>query len=245
MNVVVIAGGQATRMKPLTDETPKCLLDVGGKPLLEHQVLEYKRQGYSDFIFCVAHMAEKVEGHFGSGSGLGVRIRYSNDGDTPLGTAGSVKNAEDLIGPEGRFIVCYGDVLTNMRFDRLVEFHGGKNAVATITLRPLPPGYRSSSVVKVGAGGEVTAFDEREGGDGRGIVGGRINSGIYVCEKDVFGLIPGGARYDFATQVFQEMIRRRLGLYGYETGEFYREIGRAGKYRAFLDEVRGRGRVFP
>lgn len=245
MKVVVIAGGQAVRMRPLTDETPKCLLCVGGIPLLEHQVREYRRQGYRDFIFCVAHMAGKVEECFGDGSRLGVGIRYSNDGDKPLGTAGSVKNAEDLIGPDGRFIVAYGDVLTNMSFDRLVEFHSAKNAAATATLRPRPAGYRGSSAVMVGADGEVTEFREGVGKDGGEHAGEHINSGIYVCERSVLDLIPGGVKYDFASDLFRDMVARKLGLYGYVTGEFYRELGRPEKYRAFLAEADWRGRAFP
>ncbi len=245
MKVVVIAGGQAVRMRPLAEETPKCLLYVCGRPILEHQVREYRRQGYRDFVFCVAHMAGKVEEHFGDGSRLDVGIRYSNDGDKPLGTAGSVKNAEDLIGPDGRFIVSYGDVLTNMRLDRLLEYHSAKNAAATATLRPLPPGYRGSSAVRVGAYGEVTEFREGGGKGGGEHAGEHINSGIYVCDRRVLDLIPGGVKYDFASDLFQDMVARKLGLYGYVTGEFYRELGRPEKYRGFLAEAEGRGSVFP
>jgi len=122
MKIVVVAGGLATRMRPYTDSTPKCMLDLNGKPLIAHQLEYFRDHGYTDFIFCIGHLAEQVVEFFGDGSSMGVRIEYSQE-DALLGTAGSVKKAEALLEGSEDFIVYYGDNLAGMDFDRFVSFH--------------------------------------------------------------------------------------------------------------------------
>jgi mannose-1-phosphate guanylyltransferase / phosphomannomutase len=245
MKVFIVAGGLAARMGALTEEIPKCLIDVNGKPLIRHQLEFFGRHGFRDIVFCVAHLAGKVRDAFGDGEALGLSIAYAQEGEGLLGTAGSVKHAEGLIGGDEDFIVFYGDNLTSMDFERLVAFHLRKKAEVTIVMRPLPPGYRSSSLITLGGDSGVKTLIEgpSEGDFERHGGGGYINSGIYVLNRSVLGLMPPGRKYDFNRDVFPAMLKDGRRLFGYPTEEFFREIGRPEKYRALLEEFKGRGDI--
>lgn len=244
MKVVIVAGGLATRMRPITEEIPKCLVDINGTPLIEHQLLEFKRQGFVDFIFCVAHLAHKVKEYFGDGKKWGLHIEYVEERKELMGTAGSVKLAESDIA--GDFLVFYGDDLTDMDFHALLEYHKKKGGVATVVMRALPPGYKSTSIITLDANKKIKVFLEKPSEELVAQYADEekfINSGMYVCKKDIFKYIPAGEKYDFAKQVFP-LLMQEEGLFGYVTGEFFREIGRVEKYEAFLKEVEGKKSIF-
>ena len=160
MKIVIVAGGLATRMRPVTEEIPKCLVDVNGKPLIQHQLEFFRKNGFTEFIFCVAHLAEKVKEYFRDGRDFGLRIRYVQETKELMGTAGSVKLAQKLIGGDEDFIVYYGDSLTSMDFHKFITFHKEKRGVATIVMRPLPEGYKSSSLITLHKDGKVKNFVE-------------------------------------------------------------------------------------
>src|SRR5208337_3829133 len=107
MQAVILAGGEGTRLRPLTTNLPKSMIPVAGKPFLEYEINLLKRAGVSDLVICSGYMGETIRNHFGDGGGYGVRIRYSDDGDILLGTAGSLKNAEALLAD--RFFITFGD----------------------------------------------------------------------------------------------------------------------------------------
>jgi len=242
MKIIIVAGGLATRMKPVTEEIPKCLIDVNSKPLIQHQLEFLRRQGLTDIIFCVAHLADKVKGYFGDGSAFGVNIQYVQETGGLLGTAGSVKLAEQLIGSDEDFIVYYGDNLTSMDFEKLIRVHKTKDALATIVMRPLPDGYKSSSLAVLDKDHKVKVLMEKPSieeiekcrGEKR-----YINSGIYVFNKRIFEFMPENTAYDFTKQLFPKLMAEKLGIYGYPTSEFFREIGRVEKYETFLREFKG------
>lgn len=243
--VVIIAGGLATRMRPLTDSIPKCMVDVGGKPLIQHQ-LEYLRNcGYGDFVFCVAHLAEKVREYFGDGSALGVRIRYSQEPGELLGTAGAAKMVEGIASDP--CIIYYGDALTSMDFDALVEFHEKKRSEFTIVIHECPAGKQCDSLVALGKEGRVEKFLEKPSAQVAGSHKGRkyVNSGIYVVSKKVFSKIPSGKKLDFARDVIPSLIASNFNVFAYDaSGEYYREVGKLEKYREFSEEVKKKKKVF-
>ena len=159
MPIVIVAGGLATRMQPLTENIPKCLIDINGTPLIEHQLRFFKKLGYTKIIFCIAHLADKVKDYFGDGSAYGLKISYAEEQEQLLGTAGSVKKAASLIDGD-KLIVFYGDVLTSLDVGALLDFHSLKNADATVCVRPLPEGYRSSSLVMMDEANAITHFGQ-------------------------------------------------------------------------------------
>ncbi len=237
--IIIVAGGLATRMKPITEEIPKCLIDINGIPLIERQLNFLKKKGYTEIIFCVAHLAEKVKEHFGDGGRFGLNVQYVQETDELMGTAGSVKLVEGLV--EDDFIVYYGDNLTNMDFDKFLQAHKESGAIATICMRPLPSGYKSSSVITLNDNDSIKVFlekppieeiekykDEKR----------YINSGIYAFKKEIFELIPENTKFDFCKQLFPLLMEKGLKFQGYPTEEFFREIGRVEKYEKFLEEFK-------
>lgn len=242
MKIVVVAGGFATRMRQVTEEIPKCLIDINGKPLIQHQLEFFKENGYTDIVFCVAHLAEKVKEYFGDGKRFGLNIEYVQETDQLMGTAGSVKLVEDKINEKEDFIVYYGDNLTSMDFDKFMEFHKSKGGITTICIRPLPEGYKSSSVITLTDDKKIEVFLEKppmEEIEKYKHEKRYINSGIYAFKKEIFNLIPENQKYDFGKQLFPKVMGQGLRMFGYPTTEFFREIGRVEKYEKFIKEFKG------
>lgn len=241
--VVIVAGGLGTRMKPIIEDMPKCLIDLNGKPLVQYQIGFFKKCGFTDFIFCIGHLADKVKAYFKDGSKFGVNIEYSQENEELLGTAGAVKHAERLISEEEDFIVYYGDSLTSMDFNKFLRFHAKAGGMATVCIRPLPEGYKSSSIVILDESKRIKAFLEKPKAEELEKYRHKkkyINNGIYVLKKWALKLIPDNAEFDFAKQLFPLMIKKNLGVYGYSTREYFREIGSIGKYEKFLKEMERR-----
>ncbi|MBU0761629.1 MAG: nucleotidyltransferase family protein [Candidatus Altiarchaeota archaeon] len=244
MKLVIVAGGLATRMRPITEEIPKCLIDVNGKPLIEHQLEFFREHGFKDIVFCVAHLADKVKKHFGVGRDFGLCIEYVQETGALLGTAGSVKLAENLLDDD--FIVHYGDNLTSMDFHKLIAYHKDKKSEATVVVRPLPPGYKSSSLVVLDEKNRIKAFKEKPTMDEMEKYSCEkkyINSGIYVLGREVLDRIPENTKYDFTKDLFPKLLEEDFGFFGYPTEEYFREIGRVEKYEAFLKEVKGKKEI--
>ena len=234
--IVVVAGGLATRMGPVTEEIPKTLLEVNGKPLLQHQVEFFKKNGFYDFVFCIAHLAHKVKDFFKDGSEFGVNIVYSED--KLLGTAGAVKLAENSVGDV--CIVFYGDNLTTMNFDKLLEFHESRKSDFTVVVTQIPEGKITSSLLTLDEDGKMNLFIEKPTGE-EFKKPGKIyyNQGIYVMNKNIFSLIPEG-NCDFGHDVIPALSKRNANSHGYPTDEFFREIGRPEKYEQLKEEFKGK-----
>jgi mannose-1-phosphate guanylyltransferase/phosphomannomutase len=246
--IVIIAGGLATRMKPIAEDIPKCLIDINGKPLIQHQIEFLAKKGYNNFIFCVAHLADKVKEHFGDGSVFGVNIEYSQEPGELLGTAGAAKLAEGAIGD--RCIIFYGDNLTTIDFDAALKFHDENRSDFTVLLRDLPEGYKSSSIITLDESGRINTFLEKPQKDDFERLKDKrkgqktyINSGIYIMNKNIFSLIPENTKFDFAKDLIPIIIKNKLGFYGYVSNEFFRELGRVEKYDKFKEELTARGKV--
>jgi mannose-1-phosphate guanylyltransferase/phosphomannomutase len=242
--VVIVAGGLATRMRPITEEIPKCLIDTGGKPLIQHQIEFFRDRGFRSFIFCVAHLADMVKEYFRDGSGFGVRIKYSQEPKELLGTAGAVKLIEPMVNET--FIVYYGDNLTTEDFDKVLDFHKNKKSDFTILVRDLPEGYVSSSIINMDESGRIKTFLEKPPKEEFEKHKGQknyINNGIYVVEPRVLGGIPENTKYDFAKDLIPKLMSSGFGVYGYVSNNFFREIGRVEKYEQFKKEVSEKGKV--
>src|SRR5215472_18276737 len=131
MKAVVMAGGEGSRLRPLTVKRPKPMVPIVGKPVMEHILNLLKRHGITEVVVTVQYLASNIEDYFGNGSQLGMRITYSRE-DVPLGTAGSVKNAEELLTEP--FLVISGDALTDYNLGDILKFHRERKAMATLTL---------------------------------------------------------------------------------------------------------------
>ena len=213
--VAILAGGLATRLKPLTETIPKALLPVADKPFLEHQLAYLRGQGIARVVLCVGHLGEMIRDQFGDGSRLGIHIDYSFDGPVLLGTGGAIRQALPLLGPE--FFVLYGDSYLPIDFaDVLAHFRAsGKPALMTVYRNE---GRWDTSNVWF-ENGVIRLYDKRE----RIPEMRYIDYGLSVFVKQAFGARSSSEPFDLATLLTS--LAREGELAGYEAPERFYEIG--------------------
>ncbi len=221
MQIIFIAGGLATRLQPIAETIPKCMVDIAGKPLIQHQIDHFKQLGFTDYIFCLGHLANKVIEYFGDGSKFGVSIKYSIESEQ-LGTAGAVKLAKELI--KDKFCVYYADTLSKTDLRETLKQHISTKSDATILVHKRSE--RSSSKNEINLDGTtITKFVEKSLTPNEWIF-----SGIFIAEKDILNLIPENKKYDFGKEVFPDMITKSKKLSAFQHSDFLREIGNVEKY---------------
>src|SRR4051812_24759188 len=225
MKGVIMAGGFGTPLRPLTCNLPKTMVPVGNRPMMSHIVGLLKKHGIGDLISLVYYQPESVKKHFGDGSGFGVKMVYQG-AESDLGTAGSVKLSEKLIGG-GRFMVISADILTDFDLSAAIQFHEEKKAKATLVLtrveNPLAFG-----VVITDKAGRITRFLEKPSwGE---VFSDTINTGIYILEPEVLELMPEGKEFDFSKNLFPLMLEHGMPLYGYISAGYWKDIGTLPEY---------------
>ncbi len=198
MKAIILAGGLGSRLRPLTDSTPKPLLPVAGKPIIQWQMEWLKNAGVEDFVLSIGHLAEKVQAVMGDGAGLGASIRYAVERE-PLGTAGALRNAMIEGAVEGPFYAGNGDVLTDLDPRQCEALRSGQGLVAALALVPLPSPY---GIVEAEDNGLVTAFREKP------LLPHWINAGFYSLSSDVFDYLP--KKGSLERDVFPRLVRKGL-----------------------------------
>ncbi|MGH9088077.1 MAG: sugar phosphate nucleotidyltransferase [Acidimicrobiales bacterium] len=235
MKAVIMAGGEGTRLRPLTSNQPKPMLPMANRPMMEHVVGLLRQHGMTDIVVTVAFMANAIRTYFGDGSELGVRMVYATE-ETPLGTAGSVLNArEELDEP---FLVISGDVLTDIDLSVVVDFHQRKGALATLALcaveNPLEFG-----IVIADEDGNVERFLEKP--TWGQVFSDTINTGIFVLEPEIFDFIPEGRSVDFSGEVFPNVLESGRPIAGYVAEGYWEDVGTTEAYlRAHQDILDGK-----
>ena len=180
MKAVILAGGLGKRLRPLTEDRPKPLVEVCGRPILEWQIRWLKRFGINDFVLLLGHAKQRVLEFLGSGKKLDIRVAYVVE-DEPLGTAGAIKNAESVLRNEDVFVVVNGDIITDLDPRPMIEtLLKNEKAVAAIALVPMRSPY---GVVKV-ENGYVVEFVEKP------ILEHLINAGVYAMKPEIFKYLP-------------------------------------------------------
>ncbi|HEX6711168.1 MAG TPA: sugar phosphate nucleotidyltransferase [Rubrobacter sp.] len=224
MKAVIMAGGQGTRLRPLTSNQPKPMIPIVNIPCMEHIVGLLKRHGFSDIAVTLQFMPDEIMDYFGDGSEWGVTMSYSIE-DAPAGTAGSVKMAEQQLGLEGeRLLIISGDALTDADLSRLVEFHEEKGSEATMVLKsvenPLDFG-----IVIIEEDGSISRFLEKPAWGQ--VFSDTVNTGIYLLEPSVMEEIPDPeeGEYDFSKELFPKLLEAGRPLYGYVTDDYWEDIG--------------------
>jgi mannose-1-phosphate guanylyltransferase/phosphomannomutase len=224
MKAVIMAGGQGTRLRPLTSNQPKPMIPIVNIPCMEHIVGLLKRHGFSDIAVTLQFMPDEIMDYFGDGSDWGVNMSYSIE-DAPAGTAGSVKMAEQQLGLEGeRLLIISGDALTDADLSQLVEFHEEKGSEATMVLKsvenPLDFG-----IVITEEDGSISRFLEKPAWGQ--VFSDTVNTGIYLLEPSVMEEIPDPeeGEYDFSKELFPKLLDAGRPLYGYVTNDYWEDIG--------------------
>ncbi len=235
-----MAGGEGTRLRPLTSNQPKPMISVANKPVLEYTIELLKSHGLNDIILTLQFLPQMVSYYFGSGAEVGVNISYVTEVE-PLGTAGSIKNAEEYL--KETFLVVSGDALTDIDLSKVIKFHKEKKALATIALKrvenPLEYG-----IVIVNEEGKVEKFLEKPGwGE---VFSDTVNTGIYVLEPEVFNYIPKGVPFDFSKDLFPLLLKEGKPLYAIVVDGYWCDIGNIEQYmKANLDILLGRLKFDP
>jgi NDP-sugar pyrophosphorylase family protein len=240
MKALILAAGLGTRLKPLTNGIPKVMIDVGGKPLLWYQVMLLKHHGIDDIWINLYWFPEAIMSYFGDGSGLGVKIKYSMEEGELLGTAGALKNNKSGVREafEGtRFLITYGDNLTDFDHGRLLEFHKGKEALMSLGLYRHNRPWEKGCVETDRTGQVVGMVEKPPKGEEKTD---QANTGIYVCEPKVLEYIPEGFS-DFGAEIIPAILEAGEELYALETDAYVEDVGTfAGLEKAQRDIERGR-----
>jgi mannose-1-phosphate guanylyltransferase/phosphomannomutase len=236
MKAIIMAGGQGTRLRPLTSDQPKPMIRIVNLPCMEHMVNLLARHGITDIGVTLQFMPEEIQDYFGDGSEWGVNMRYSIE-DAPAGTAGSVKMAEQQLGLEGeRLLVISGDALTDADLGQLVRFHGEKDAEVTMVLKsvenPLDFG-----IVITEEDGRISRFLEKPAWGQ--VFSDTVNTGIYLLEPSVMGEIPDPeeGEYDFSKELFPKLLEGDRSLYGFVTDAYWEDIGTLEQYASAQRDV--------
>src|SRR4051812_3865081 len=233
MKGVIMAGGFGTRLKPLTINRPKPMVPVANRPMMEHIVELLKRHGITDLVSILYFQPEHITGHFGDGSDFGVSMRYVT-AEADYGTAGAVRNAEDLVLNE-RVIVISGDVLTDFDLTAAIEEHDRRGAEATIALTAVENPLAYGIVISDRASGRIERFLEKPTwGE---VFSDTINTGIYILEPAALLRVPKKTNGDFSKDPFPSMLRAGAELYGRGAPGYWGDIGNLDEYRQAHDDI--------
>ncbi|WP_373036566.1 nucleotidyltransferase family protein [Sulfurimonas sp.] len=222
--VILMVGGLGTRLRPLTEKTPKPMLKIGNKPILETIIMNFKKYGFTNIILSVSYKSEVIESHFGDGSKFGVNIEYIHE-DKRMGTAGALSLLEcDLDEP---FFVMNGDILTNINFSHLLDFHSFNNSKATMCVREydfqVPYG-----VIEVDDQ-QITSIVEKP------IHKFFVNAGIYILSPQTLSNIPNDTFYDMPT-LFDALIEKEEKVLSFPISEYWLDIGRLSDFEQAQSE---------
>jgi mannose-1-phosphate guanylyltransferase len=241
MKAILLAGGQGTRLRPLTLNTPKPVVPIFGRPFLHYQIDRILQVPEIDeVVLSLNYQPERIEDVFGDGSALGTRIRYVVE-PTPLGTAGGIKFASQSV--QDTIVVFNGDVLTEIDLAAVVALHRARRATATIVLTPVenPAAY---GLVEADADANVLRFIEKP--DPAQITTNRINAGIYVLEPSTFDRIPDGQAVSIERQYFPSLVEGRETFVAYMYDGYWIDIGTPAKYaQVHRDVLDGRFHAAP
>jgi len=236
MKAMILAGGLSTRLYPLTKLVPKPLVPIAGVPNAAHLARYLQAYGFDEIAINLHYLADAIVEALGNGSRFGVELHYSYEPEL-LGSAGAVKKLEQFF-DDDLFVVIGCDEVTDLRLDRLIEFHRRRQALATIGLVEFDE-VQQYGVVVVDELGKVVGFQEKpEKGTERSKL---VNTGVYVFSPAIFEHIPEAEFYDFGKQVFPALQQAAAPFYGFEArGAYWADIGTPGEYRrASYDVVSG------
>jgi len=206
MIALILVGGIGERLRPITENIPKPMVPVNGRPFLQYHIEELKKAGIKDIVLCAGYLSHKIQEYFGDGSKFGVKISYSVE-KKPLGTAGAIKNAEKYI--NGTFLVLNGDSYLQLDYNKLINFHKSKKAKLTISLLEIKD-PRRYGLVSIDESAKIISFDEKTTNP----KGKLINGGVYLVKPDILKVIPGSVKVSLEKEIFPQLIKQE-NVYGF------------------------------
>ena len=216
---ILLVGGFGTRLKPLTDESPKPMLPVAGLPVTEHQILAAKKAGVHTLVLATSYLADVFTPYFGDGSKWGMKILYAIEKE-PLGTGGAIRNAAELLGRDEPVVIFNGDVLSRHSIADQIKFHTDNKADVTLHLLDVEDA-RAFGCVPTDANGRVSAFLEKMDNP----VTRSINAGCYVFSPDVIDEIPLGKVVSVERETFPALVASGRAVFGYKEQSYWLDVG--------------------
>ena len=232
MKVVIIAGGQGTRIASVNSEIPKAMIPINGKPIIEYQVELAKRYGFNDFLFIIGYLGDQIESYFQDGSQWGVHISYFRE-TTPLGTAGALGLLRDQLTED--FFVFYGDTVMDFDMLHMLNYHRANQADATLFLHPNDHPY-DSDIVDINAQGKVRGFHHKPHPEVF-IAHNMVNAALFIFSPKILTAIEPGVKCHIEKHVLPHCIASGMNLYGYVSAEYIKDMGTPDRYYAVCDDV--------
>jgi mannose-1-phosphate guanylyltransferase/phosphomannomutase len=224
MKAVLMAGGEGSRLRPLTINRPKPMVPMVSKPVMGHILDLLKRHGITEVVVTLHYKPEDIQSYYGDGRSFDMKIHYAIE-ETPLGTAGSVKNAQQYL--DEPFIIISGDAVTDINLQQVIDFHQTKRSEATLTLYRVPNPLEYGVII-TDPDGRITQFMEKPSwGE---VISDTVNTGIYVIDPCVLELIPEGVPTDWSKDVFPRLLADGRPLYGYVAEGYWCDVGDIGEY---------------
>jgi len=239
MQAIILAGGMGTRLRPLTYTLPKPMLPIAGRPALAHIVDSLARAGCTEVIITTNYLAELIDEKL-AGMGLPIPVHCVKE-DIPLGTAGCIKNLEDRL--EEEFVVVQGDAVADIDYASLLRYHREKNADVTISVIRVND-TREFGIVAADEDGRILRFQEKPRPEEA--FSNCANAGFYILKKELFAHVPAGVPYDFARQLFPDLMRRGARFFAWEMFGYWVDIGRVGNYiEGNMHQIAGTAQIAP
>jgi mannose-1-phosphate guanylyltransferase/phosphomannomutase len=233
LKAIVMAGGFGNRLRPFTLNCPKPMLPLINQPVLAHILDLLKRHHFFEVIIATHYLPEQIQDYFGDGRHRGMTLRYSVE-ELPLGTAGSVKNAQSYLDDEP-FLVISGDIVTDINLSQVVQFHREKDALATLALTHVADPTQCGVVITDHAG-HIRQYLEKP--SHQQVISNFVNTGIYVLEPKLLDDMKPNTAYDFSHDIFPRMLNRNEALFGYLAEGYWRDMGTMQSYQQCLDDIR-------
>ncbi len=230
-----MAGGEGTRLRPMTASQPKPMLPVVNKPIMEHVLRLLRKHGFHETVVTVQFLASMVRNYFGDGEESGMSLQYATE-DIPLGTAGSVKNAETAL-RDSPFLVISGDALTDFDLSDLVGYHKDSGALVTVALARVPDPLEFGIVI-AGEDGRIQRFLEKP--TWGQVFSDTVNTGIYVMEPEVLEHVAQGEVVDWSADVFPRLLEKGAPVYGWVADGYWEDVGTHDAYHRVQADVLSR-----
>lgn len=232
MKVVVIAGGQGTRIASVNNEIPKAMIPINGQPILEYEVKMAVRYGYTDFLFIIGYMGEQIEDYFGDGHKWGVKIEYFKE-EEPLGTAGALGYLKDKLTED--FFVFYGDTVMDFDMQSMLQYHQEKKADATLFVHPNDHPY-DSDIVDMDSDGHVRKFYNKPHAEDF-ISHNIVNAALFIFSPKILTEIKVGIKSHIEKHVLPACLEAGMRLFGYLSFEYIKDMGTPERYYSVCEDV--------
>jgi len=225
MKAIILVGGEATRLRPITYNTPKAMVPVLNTPFLEHVICHLSKHRVTEVVLALGQSQHSIGDYFGDGRQFGVKLHYSIE-NTPLGTGGALKNAEKYL--DETFVMLNGDIITDLDITDMMHFHQSRKAKVTIARLPVdnPTGY---GLIETDVNGRITRFIEKPGPND--ITTNQINAGTYIFEPDILACIPPQAKFSIEHEFFATLPEKQeISAWGYDYSSYWMDTGTPEKY---------------